>query len=168
MLAFLALFLLSACASKKEIDSMRVYTKNNTYYKQLIKTEKTQLYDKNITKALLTATYVHVRTLDKNDTRNENFIIGLYLEDESKQSLDSKKYKLTLNGQAPHEVKELSTEDSRIKDLPFVTEWGSYYFVSFPHVESKGFSLVFESELYGKGELKFAKVAKYVLTKVAF
>lgn len=168
MFAFLALFMLSACASKKEIDSMRVYTKNNTYYKQLIKTEKMQLYDKNVTKALLTATYVHIRSFDKKDTRNENFIIGLYLEDESKQSLDSKKYRLTLNAKVPHEVKELSLDDSRLKDLPFVTEWGRYYLVSFPHVESKSFSLVFESELYGKGELKFAKVAKYILTKEAF
>ena len=59
-------------------------------------------------------------------------------------------------------------DDEQLKDISFVSEWGSYYLVTFPHVSSRKLTLVLDSEEYGKGVLHFAKVAKYVLTKKSF
>ena len=147
---------------------MQVYGEKANYHKQLQKTEKTQLYKYNVTKVMLTATYLYTPNFEKNDTRDEVFIVGLYLDDKVPGKLDSKGNTLTLNGKNAKEIQLLSIHDERLKDLSFVTPWNSYYLVTFPHEEDKKITLVFESELFGKGELHFAKVAKYVLNKEAF
>lgn len=61
---------------------------HRTYYKTLQKTEKVLLSENNITKAILTATYLYVPTLhSKKSDANETFIIGLYLEEQEVDSL---------------------------------------------------------------------------------
>lgn len=147
---------------------MQAYGEKANYHKQLQKTEKTQFYKDNVTKVMLTATYLYTQNFEKNDTRDEMFIVGFYSEDKISEKLDSKGNTLTLNGKSAKEIQLLSINDERLKDLSFVTPWNSYYLVIFPHEEDKNITLVFESELYGKGELHFAKVAKYVLNKEAF
>jgi len=165
MIVLSGIVLLLGCTSKEERALMESYTKKINYHKQLQKTEKIQLYENNVTKVMLTATYLYTPTLDKNDTRDEAFIVGIHLEDEASDELS---YSLLLNGIEAKEVRELSVDDARLKELSFISEWGEYYLVAFPHVKSKKMTLVFESDRYGKGELYFAKVAKYVLTKQAF
>ncbi len=165
MILLTGIVLLLGCTSKEEMELMESYTKKINYHKQLQKTEKTQLYENNVTKVMLTATYLYTPTLDKNDTRDESFIVGIHLEDEASEDSD---YSLLLNGTAAKEIEELSVDDTRLKELSFISEWGEYYLVTFPHVKGKKITLVFESERYGKGELHFAKVAKYILTKQAF
>lgn len=147
---------------------MQSYSENIQYHKFLQKTEKIQLYDENITKAMLTATYLYTPNYEKNDARDEVFVVGIHLDDQVFEKLDTQGYALTLNGKTAKEVKVLSLEDERLKDISFVSEWGSYYLVTFPHIKSKKVTLVFTSEVYGKGVLHFAKVAKYVLTKQSF
>lgn len=160
--------LLLGCSSKSEKDLLERYSQNIAYHKQLQKTEKSQFYQNDETKIMLTATYLYTPNNDKNDTRDEAFILGLYLHEDAGENLYSSEYNLTLNGQIPSEIKALEAEDERLKDLSFVTDWGDYYLVTFPHVESKKITLVFESERYGKGTMHFAKVAKYVINKEAF
>ncbi len=167
-ISLIAMVLLLGCTSKKEKDLMHVYSEKSNYHKHLQKTEKIQLYKNGITQVMLTATYLFRQDFKKKDTRDEVFIVGLHLEDESYETFNTAKYNLTLNGKTPKEVKMLGLNDERLKDIPFVTESGSYYLVTFPHEESKDFMLLFESESYGKGELHFAKKAKYVLSKEAF
>ncbi len=53
------------------------------------KTEKIQLYDGNVTKAMLTATYMYTKNFEKNDTRDEEFIVGFHLEDEALENIDT-------------------------------------------------------------------------------
>jgi len=165
MIVLSSIALLLGCTSKEERSLMQSYTKNINYHKQLQKTEKTQLYENNVTKVMMTATYLYTPMLDKNDTRDEAFIVGIHLEDEASEALN---YNLLLNGKEAKEVQELSADDTRLKELSFISEWGEYYLVTFAHVKSKKITLVFDSDRYGKGELHFAKVAKYVLTKQAF
>lgn len=164
----IAIVLLIGCTSKKHEDLMKAYNEKINYHKQLQKTEKTQLYQDHETKVMLTATYLYTQNFEKNDTRDEVFIVGLHLNNESYKNLNSSEYKLTLNGQVPKEIEILHLNDERLKDLSFVTDWASYYLVTFPHESSKKITLVFESKLYGKGILNFAKVAKYVLNKEVF
>ena len=157
--------LLAGCTSKEEKALMEAYETKKSYHQQLQKTEKTQLYDGNSTKALLTATYLNEQNIDKEYKPDEVFIVGIYIEEES---FDQEWYSLTLNGSAPKSIQELAADDPLLKNISFISEWNYFYLITFPHTSSKSFKLVFESELYGKGELHFAKVAKYVLTKEAF
>ncbi len=167
-LSFIAIALLLGCTSKQETDLIQGYSEKVTYHKQLQKTEKTQLYQDGVTKVMLTGTYLYTPNFENNDTQDEVFIIGLYREDKSSGELNSEGNTLTLNGKRAKEIKSLSLNDERLNALSFVTPWSSYYLVTFPHESNKKITLVFESKLYGKGELHFAKVAKYVLTKEAF
>ena len=167
-IAFITLALLFGCTSKKEEELMQAYRDKVNYHKLLQKTEKTQLYENNVTKVMLTATYLYTPNYEKNDTRDEVFIVGMHLEDEASEYPAVQEYNLTLNEQASKEVKGLALDDEQLKDISFVSEWGSYYLVTFPHVSSKKLTLVLDSEEYGKGVLHFAKVAKYVLTKKSF
>ena len=167
-ISLIAILLLMGCTSQKEIDLMQAYSDKMNYHKQLQKTEKTQLYQDNVTKAMLTATYLFTPNFENHDIRDEVFIVGLYLEDKVSGKINGEGNTLTLNGKIAKEIKAISLDDERLKDLSFVTSWSSYYLVTFPHEPNKKITLVFESELYGKGELHFAKVAKYVLNKEAF
>ena len=167
-ISLIAIALLLGCTSKQETDLMQGYMEKVNYHKQLQKTEKTQLYQDNVTKAMLTATYLYTPNFENNDTRDEVFIVGLYMEDKTSGQLNSEGNTLTLNGKTAKEIKALRLDDERLKDLSFVTPWSSYYLVTFPHESNKKITLVFENKPYGKGELHFAKVAKYVLTKEAF
>ncbi|MFK5975124.1 MAG: hypothetical protein QM493_01330 [Sulfurovum sp.] len=163
-LVVLMAILLLGC-SKAEKNLMAHYKKNLKYNKHLQKTEKLQLYQGNITKAMLTATYLYNPDTPKAD---EQFIIGLHLSDEVDEDDNSSSYLLTLNGKKANKVETLDNNDTRLKDISFVTEWGSYYIASFPHTKSKRFNLEFDSALYGKGKLEFAKVGKYIFTKESF
>ena len=163
-----AMALLNGCTSKEEKALMQAYDKNRVYHQQLQKTEKVQLYDRNVTKALLVATYLNEQNIDKEYKPYEVFLVGIYLEESDSIALDQAGYSLTLNGNAPKSIQEVEKSDPVLKNISFVSEWNYYYLVTFPHISSKSFKLIFESELYGKGELHFAKVAKYVLTKEAF
>lgn len=160
---------LAGCTQKEEISLVQQFEKHKVYRKNLSKTEKVQLYSTTgETKALLVATYLYAQTLHKKDGRDEVFIIGVYAEDDIESDFAKSEYTLTLNGQLPREVQKLNPGDARLKDVSFVVEWGSYYLMTFPHVESKSFDLVFESKEYTRGTLHFAKVAKYVLTQKAY
>lgn len=159
--------LLLGCSSKEEKKFLKIYEKNKNYHLQLQKTEKTKLSDGNYTKALLTATYLFEPGTDKNDTADEKFIVGLYLDDEE-GSFESGEYNLTLNGAEPKSVKDLPKSDPLLKHISFTSEWTNHYLFTFPHAKARSFKLLFQSEMYGKGELHFAKVAKYVLTKETF
>ena len=160
--------LLAGCTSKEEKALMQKYEKNKSYHQQLQKTEKTQLYDGEITKALLTATYLNEQNIDKEYKPDEVFVVGIYIEESEAGSFDQEGYSLTLNGNTPKSISILKANDPLLKDISFVSEWNYFYLVTFPYVSNKSFKLLFESELYGRGELDFAKVAKYVLTKEAF
>ncbi len=180
------IILITGCSLKDDKIFMQAYDKNRSYHHHLQKTEKTQLYDGNITKAVLTATYINEQVVDKEYKPDEIFIVSIHIEEdmERKEIQDNSKnedsneskeksfhqegYVLTLNGKDFKSIQELEIDDPLLKQLSFVSEWSTYYLVTFPHNSRKSFRLVFKSELYGKGNLYFSKVAKYVLTKKAF
>ena len=168
ILTLSTLALLAGCTSKEEKALMQAYEKNRAYHKQLQKTEKVQLYDGDVTKVLLTATYLNKQNIDKTSKADEVFIVGVYIEEGEKKSFDQEGYSLTLNSKTPKSIKKLQAEDPLLKHISFVSEWSHFYLVSFPHASSKSFKLIFQSDRYGRGELNFAKVAKYVLDKKAF
>jgi len=160
-------FLFAGCSSKEEQALMAKCRQNRVYYKKLFQTEKIQLCRGGETKLLLTATYRY-RRMDlsfEEDQREEVFIVGIYREDDTGTESASEDFTLTLNGREPIRIKRLDSTDKRLKDMPFVTEWGSYFEVNFPHSAEKKFDLVFKSTLYGEGKLHFAKKAKYLFSK---
>lgn len=169
--------LILGCSSKKEDQLMEAYTQNISYHKHLQHTEKTELYEDNKSVAILTATYLYANNFEKNDTRPEKFIVGVTFENPEEDVLDFRKksmqnsanhYSLSLNNTYATKVEKLDFDDRRLKSISFVTEWGEYYEVTFPHINSQRFSLVFSHPIYGKGVLQFAKKAKFVYTKKGF
>jgi len=118
-ISFIAIALLLGCTSKQETDLMQGYSEKVNYHKQLQKTEKTQLYQDNVTKAMLTATYLYTPNFENNDSRDEVFIVGLYLEDKASGQINTGENSLTLNGKTAKEVKALSMNDERLKELSF-------------------------------------------------
>ncbi len=190
-----------ACTSKEQKALMQTYDKEKNYHMQLQKTEKVQLYNDQDTKAMLTATYLFEQSVDKNDTRDEVFIVGIFIEEDEYDTFDevsfeeddytlmlrdtrTKKSKTKKDKEKkekakdkndedkkdklPKSVKQLKIGDPLLKDISFKSEWSKFYLVTFPHTKKRSFKLVFESNFYGKGELNFAKVSKFVLTKQAF
>ncbi|HEY9189770.1 MAG TPA: hypothetical protein VIM88_02795 [Sulfurovum sp.] len=166
--ALIAIVLLLGCTSKEESALLHAYDEKTGYHKKLQKTEKLQLYQDGMTKGLLTATYLYTQNFDKNDRRDEVFIVGMHASEEAPIGLTEIGSALALNGQAAKEILPLAEEDERLKEVSLVTEWGRYYLVTFPHVESQSVTLVFKHKAYGEGMLHFAKVAKYVLKKEIF
>ena len=205
----IALVFFVGCTSKEQQALMETYEKEKNYHMQLQKTEKTQLYDGQVTKAMLTATYLFEQSVDKNDTRDEVFIVGIYIEENEEDEFDESsfeedEYTLVLRDtpvkkskskkdkskkaknkddktkeekskkdedkkdKLPKSIKQLKIGDPLLKDISFKSEWSKFYLVTFPHTKKKSFKLVFESYFYGNGELNFAKVSKFVLTKQAF
>ncbi len=160
--------LLTACTTKEEKVLMQMYEKNKSYHEKLLKTEKVQLYDGSVTKVLLTATYLNEQNMDKKNISDEVFVVGIYIEESDTGSFNQNGYSLTLNGNRPKSVKVVDLDDPMMKNISFVSEWNYMYVVTFSHCSTDSFNLIFESELYGKGKLHFAKVAKYALTKEAF
>jgi len=185
----IAIAFLVGCTTSREDALIQSYQQKVDYHKQLQKTEKIQLFENNVTTIMLTATYLYRPNFNKNDSRDEEFIIGIHFEDEGvvnivnmmglrdkneTMTIDDKNnttvpnYGLTLNKKKAMKITELNKNDERLKNIAYITEWGSYYLVTFKHTDSKQFSLVFESKKYGKGTFSFAKVAKYIYTKEGF
>lgn len=169
-LGFMSVLFLVACSSKKEEALLQVYTEKMDYHKHLQQTEKAVLYDANASVAILTATYLFTPTKNKNDSRTEVFVVAVQFDDAENQTLafdakSSAEFILTLEGQNALKVKALSQSDAGLKDISFVTPWGKYYEVTFPHTAKKQFKLHFESRSHGKTEMSFSKVAKFVYTK---
>jgi len=175
-LGLIVIALFVGCSSKKEQALLNSYKENIKYHKYLQQTEKAELSDANSSVAILTATYMYTPNFDKKDRRKEVFIVGVQFEepeistlifDKKSISDDVNEYTLTLNGKKATKVVRLNKNDKRLKGISFITDWGKYYEVTFPHT-GKRFSLVFENKMYGKGRLNFAKVAKFVYTKKGF
>lgn len=161
--------LLLGCTTKEEKSLMKHYNKEIQYHKQLLKTEKIQLYDENITKVMLTATYLHKNNLKTKNNSNENFIVGIYADETTEPFfLTNSEYTLRLNGHLPKKIKLLKKGDKLLKNISFVSEWSSFYFVEFPHIAKDSLTLKLNSPMYGKGSLHFAKVAKYTLHKKVY
>jgi len=191
LLGIAALFLFSGCASKERVKLMQTYEKKKQYRKRLIKTEKVQLYEGNLTKVTLTATYLNKNTRAKEgeeDTflnyvnpfeifedkkkhvskEDERFIVGIYVDDEGMGESELYDFNLTLNDKPPKKIVPITHDDPRLKNISFIADWSQFFFITFPHMESDRLTMAFESKQYGKGILHFAKKAKYVYTKKAF
>ncbi len=175
-LGLIVIALFVGCSSKEEQALLNSYTQKIKYHKYLQQTEKAELSDGNSSVAILTATYMYTPNFEKKDKRKEVFIVGVAFEEPEESTLNFDKksvsdnvneYTLTLNGKKATKAVRLNDNDKRLKGISFITDWGEYYEVTFPHT-GKRFSLVFENKMYGKGTLNFAKVAKFVYTKKGF
>jgi len=153
------------CNSKEARSLAKSLEKEKNYHRQLQKSEKVQLYDGHLTKTMLIATYLNKQEIDKDAKNNERFIVGIYSEDENKTSFKNGDYSLTLNNKEPISIISIKKDNPLLKDISFTSDWSKFYLVSFEHVSTNKFSLIFKSKLYGKGILNFAKVAKYKFEK---
>lgn len=166
--ALLLVLLLAGCTTKEQIKLEQSYEKEKDYHAKLIKTEKAQMYEDGLTKVVLTATYLNEQNASENAKQpDERFIVGLYV-DENVDNSQLNDFNLTLDGTPPKAIVLLKAHDPRLKMLSFKAPWNHFFLVTFPYTSKQRFKLIFESKVYGKKTLDFAKKAKYTFTHTAF
>jgi hypothetical protein len=165
-----AAVLLSGCnVEEGRKDLLHTYDKKRLYHKQLLKTEKLQLYKKGRTTLILTAVYLPASQKQQHLKEDERFIVGIYVEGGEERSVKQLLYaSLSLDGTKPVSITSISQDEVRKQNISFVTSWNRYYLIRFPHMEKERFSLRFHNDIYGMGVLHFAKRAKYTFVKKAF
>jgi hypothetical protein len=175
LLAMIGIYLLLGCSSTREDSLLASHQEKIEYHKNLQEIETASLKRGEKRVAMLMATYIFRPSIDKNNTRDEVFILSASFEDENStlkfthnENDRNEDYILTLNGKEAVKVMRLESDDMRLKDLSFVTEWTDYYEVVFQHRNAKQLNLKFENNLYGKAFLHFSKVAKFVHSKKIF
>ena len=175
---------------------MKDYKEKKIYFNTLQKTETMLLVENNITKKVLTATYLRDKNARISDKNNEVFIVGLYFEGEEIGELSDifeirsisennkiktkivqndennktsiEKYTLKLNGKSPISVEKLPLSDPRLIGLTLISEWSTYALVTFKHEKNTRLTMTFKSPQHGSASANFSKVAKYIFTKTAF
>jgi hypothetical protein len=188
-----AVLVLFGCASVEEKELMRHYQKEKRYHKALLKTEAVTFKNQDGTAALsVTATYLEKpsdtskgslspeeenaiasffglfkpKDVQKEKKIPERFIIGLHSEEYDTDGLVSGEVAFELNGKKPLRITPISPHDKRLKTLSFITDWGTYYLVVFPHAsERMHLDVTFNGETK---KMYFTKRAKFVYTKRAF
>ena len=155
------IFGLIGCSSKVEKDFMKEWNSNLASYQNLQKTQKLQFYEENLTKMMMSVTYLESINEEKNN--NEKFIINILTEEETPFDGLNLKYYFSLNGKKAIRSKKIDKEEIILKNISFLTPWGSYYLIEFQGTTSKKLLLSFNAKRYGKGTMYFAKVAKYIL-----
>ena len=98
-----AAIFIAGCGEQDPI--LQTYEKNKQYHKHLEKTESTELADGLANRAVFTATYLYTPTEEKNDTRDEKFIVNLYFNDEE-VLYDEGDFNLTLLSKLPKKKKK--------------------------------------------------------------
>ena len=157
-----------ACDVNEKSDFEQLFVKDEIYHKSLVNTQKAQLIASLETKALLTATYLNpvfeqraCKKRFKNKMEDaEYFFVGIYISDSEKHEFNTKGYSLTLNGLEPIEVKKLDKNDPLRYEMPMVDNWSTYYKVKFKKTAKKNFSLIFESDRFGRDTLNYSKEEK--------
>ncbi len=152
---FLAMVLLSGCGPK-ELPS--IISADKQYTESLRYTQKCSFDISLEEKALFIVTYLNPIEHKKD---KEYFFVRTFIdndfEDDTKAGLHHPGVTITLNGQKPLQIKELSKEDKLVKSMPFTQEWYRYYLVTFPKSKSKELKLTITFAPYGKKELRFVK-----------
>jgi len=171
---FIVLFV-AGCSSKEEKILYKSYLNKATYHRLLGKTEKVEFFDNNGSVAVLTAAYRFIPNAKAVDARDEIFIVGVQFSNPEKSDMrfdlstssNEEEYVLTLNNKKPKKVVILDANDKRLENISFVTEWGTFYELTYAHAGVRP-TLVFENMKYGQKKLYFSKVAKFTYTKKEF
>lgn len=164
LLLLTTLLTLTGCQIKEDSNISQLFKKDDIYHISLLNTQKAQLIASLETKALLTATYLNPVYSHQNCKNfcvdiedGEHFFVGIYINNSKKHYFNNKGYSLKLNGFKPIEVKKLDKDDPLRYEMPMVDNWSTYYKVKFPSTSSKDFTLIFESDRFGKDTLPFSK-----------
>jgi len=159
-----SLLLIGGCSSRDNSNLAQLFTKDDIYHISLQNTQKAQLMASFETKALLTATYLnpiysneHCKNFCMNVSDGEYFFIGVYIRDSKTHRFNTKGYSLKLEGLEPDDIEELDKDDPLRYEMPMVNNWSTYYKVKFPKSNKKDLILTFESDRFGKDELKFTR-----------
>lgn len=156
-------FIIVGCSSKEATELEKEYKAKKYSYKLLQNTERVQFKEDNVTKILLTATYINRDNFNNRKHFDEIFLIGLYDGDEEVGSLKTKRLSLELNGIAPTKITPLEKGNSRLKHISFISAWNQFYEVHFKYVEASKLTLKIKSNHFKNKILSFSKVARYQL-----
>ena len=153
-LLFIILF--GACSNK---GAFKYFKTDPLYEKALEYTKVAQIISDFETKAIINATYLNSTDPKRWDNNFQNFLIGIYIfddsDDEEKKFIYNPNYKLTLNNQKPFKIEKLKKSSYLYEHIPLFNSHAKYYIVSFKKDEKIILNLVYENKTFGKTWLKF-------------
>jgi len=146
----------SACSNK---GAFKYFKSDVLYEKSLEYTKVGQIISNFETKAIINATYLNSTDPKKWNDSYENFLIGIYIfddsDDEKKQFIYNPNYKLNLNSKAPYKIKELKKTSYLYGHIPLFNSHAKYYIISFKKDTNLTLTLTYENKYYGKTKLIF-------------
>ncbi len=150
------LFLISACSSKSSFFSEDLLEKS-----AIVNSKKGQLYSSLEIKSTIVATYLNPILPKYRDSKNEFFLIGVFIDKDSplksERGLYNSSYTLNLDGKKPINIKELESHHALIRMIPIKNQWSHYYLVEFKSSLAESIKMSFKNEYYGEILLEFEK-----------
>ena len=157
LIIFIILIFFSGCSNK---GAFKYFKSDPLYEKSLEYTKVGQIISDFETKAIINATYLNSADPKKWDNNYQNFLIGIYIfddsDDEKKQFIHNPNYKLSLNKKAPYKIKELKKTSYLYGHIPLFNSHAKYYIISFKKDENSTLNLTYENKYYGKTQLQFS------------
>ncbi|RXJ60102.1 hypothetical protein [Candidatus Marinarcus aquaticus] len=129
-------FIFTGCT---EHLATRYFDKSSLYSSALQYTKKADIVYEDEVKVMMNVTYLNA--VNKMwDDEFENFIIGIYIVDNTKQEIDNSledlSFFLSLNGRNYVSLEKLTPEHVMYNNLPLMNQWASYYVVKFDQDEN--------------------------------
>lgn len=152
----IAALFMSGCSQKSGF-----FSRDQRYKSALAHSQKGEIYNSLEMKASIVATYLNETLVSCDRDNAEVFLVAIYIDedtsDESKQSLMNQSYLLTLNGNAPMDIRALDYHDDLIQVAPFRNRWSDYYIVKFEKLKAQKLEMKYAHKSYGKVILSFEK-----------
>lgn len=158
LIAIGGLLMFGGCAEKGAFDMFRMDTAHERAIEQMRSGTIIQSFE---TKAILSAVYLNpVYPGEYKD--GEYFIAAVYFE--KSHNLETKKwdiekhgYTLSLNGEKPASMEEITEKDPRRALIPVRNNWNKYYIIRFAPVQSSSLALKLENDQTGSVVLSYPK-----------
>ncbi len=99
-----------------------------------------------ISNSTLLITYLNNSLDNFKDSKKENFLINLYVDDNEKENFDISKDISISGGIKPIKVTKLSQDSELLKIVPMGSKWSKYYLVEFDKVDKNRINLIFNDK----------------------
>ena len=144
-LVFLSIGIFTSCTTKN-IDLL---SKDSLYKLGLENTKIKSILHNNDVEGLMNITYLNPTSPQKYDKKYNEFLVGIYLDNNKEQyhvSLNTKKYV----------YKELLKKSSKLyKNIPSFNPYAKYYIIKFQKEKSKKLNFELVHNIYGKTTIVF-------------
>lgn len=151
--SFCVVVIFLAGCSIKENDSLLSDFKNNQdKFEQIQKTNKATISQDGKVTGFVTGLY-------QEDTKYEKFLVGVYTQEEFKNT------QFMLDGKDPLKIEELQNNDIKLDKIPLKNKWSRYFELTFIKSNSDVMTLQVKNGKIWSRDMVFSKVPNYLNSK---